>query len=797
MGAGLSHVLEHMLFKGTTTRGVAAIVHAVEDKGGAMNAYTSFENTVYYINMPSAHWDVALDVLADCMMNATIPAEELTKEKEVILREMDMGRDDPDHRVSRLLWATAYSTHPFRHPVIGYPDIYNRTARSDVVAYYKKFYVPNNMVFVVVGDVKASEVEAKLRQLTRVFPMGAIEWPFVPAEPTQLSARSRHEEMSTELCRIQLAWHIPAVTEPDVYPLDVLSIVLGQGRSSRLYREVQQKKGLVHSIGAGSYTPSHPGLFEIEATADPDKREASLAAILAEVTQIKQRPPSKNEMQKAINISTAGHLDRLKTMEGQAFDIGQNQFLLGDPDFSEKYLENLSKVTAEDLQRVAKRYFTEANRTIVTLNPTGTVQSVPSAAPVTGEIRIQKFELANGIRLLVREDPKLPTVHLRALLKGGVLAETETNNGITKLTARLLLKGTTTRTAEQIAETMESVGGDISYYAGNNSFGVAAEALSRDFDRALEVLTDVLLHPSFSEEMLTREREVQLAEIKAEQDQLLRAGQQLLRESLYAKHPYRLNVLGRADTVSKISRKDLAGFHHRSVVPGNLVLAVFGNVHAAEVRREVEAKWGAMKAVPLILPRTAPERLPSSVRKVETRPKEQAVLLVGFTGTDLYSPDRYTLEVLNELYSGMGSRVFLRIRDELGLAYYVGAYQMLGVNSGYFAFFAGTKPETVATCEKEIFSELGRLETQGLSEDELDRAKNSLIGQRRVRMQDNAELSLMIGLDELLGFGHEHFQTLDARYQAVTMEDIRRVSRTYFAGKPNAVVVITPPATKE
>lgn len=174
MGAGLSHVLEHMLFKGTTTRGVSQIAQEIERKGGYINAYTSFEQTVFYINIPSENWQTAVDILADCMQHATIPEPELLKEKRVILREMAMNNDDPSRRANRSLWATAYTTHPYRFPVIGYPDIYNRLKRDDVVAYYKEHYVPNNLVFVVVGDVDAAKVEQELRDQTKDADMGAV-----------------------------------------------------------------------------------------------------------------------------------------------------------------------------------------------------------------------------------------------------------------------------------------------------------------------------------------------------------------------------------------------------------------------------------------------------------------------------------------------------------------------------------------------------------------------------------------------------------------------------------------------
>ena len=406
MGAGLSHVLEHMLFKGTTTRGVSQIAHEVEGKGGYINAYTSFEQTVFHINIPSENWPTAVDILADCMQHATIPPEELLKEKRVILREMAMNNDDPSRRANRVLWATAFTSHPYRFPVIGYPDIYNRVTRDDVLAYYQQHYVPNNIVFVVVGDVDTAKVEQELRDQTKDFKMGAVGPAFVPPEPPQLSLRERHEEMPMQVSQIDLSWHGPAVTDPDVYPLDVLAIVLGQGNSSRLYRELRQRRGLVHGIEAGSYTPGYPGLFVIHASVDPDKREAAIAAIREQVRQLAEQPVTEEELRKAIKVSTTGFLDRLKTMQGQAADIAHNEFLVGDPNFSAVYLANLRKVTRDDLQRVVRKYFTDNNLTITSLNPPGTLARQQTAPAAKSEIEIKKFEFPNGLRLLVREDPK-------------------------------------------------------------------------------------------------------------------------------------------------------------------------------------------------------------------------------------------------------------------------------------------------------------------------------------------------------------------------------------------------------
>ncbi len=249
--------------------------------------------------------------------------------------------------------------------------------------------------------------------------------------------------------------------------------------------------------------------------------------------------------------------------------------------------------------------------------------------------------------------------------------------------------------------------------------------------------------------------------------------------------------------MAKLTQADLVNFHRRFVVPNNMVLTVFGNVKADDVRQKIEAKFGGMKSAKLEFPHSGPETLAADTRKIEIVPKQQAVLLIGYSGVDMFNKDRFAMELLNEAYSGLGSRVFQRIRDALGLCYYVGAFQLVGLDPGYFAFYVGTTPQNIGQCEKEIFAELEKLKTDGLSDEELARAKAGVIGQRRVRMQDNSELGMMVGLDELTGLGYDFFKTADDKYRAVTLDDIKRVANQYFNGKPHAVVIVTPSEEKE
>src|SRR5690349_9301436 len=491
LGAGLSHILEHMLFKGTKTQKASEIAQKIQDVGGYINAYTSFDRTVYWIDVPKDGVDTALSILSDAMMNSTLPPEEYTKEQEVIRREFAMGYDDPDRMASLLMFATAYQKHPYRLPVIGEMEIYNQLTQEQVMQYYKSRYVPNNLTFIVVGDVDAGKIGEQLATFFKDYPEKSLQPIYVPSEPAELGRREVHNEFQPELSRLEMAWHIPELPHPDVPALDLLSTILGEGRSSRLYRRLREETGLAFGISAFSYTPGDPGLFGIEATVDPKNRQAAEKEILQLVENVRKSGVQNEELTKAKKIALSHHLDSLTTMRGQASDIGSNWLLTRNLNFSRDYLAALQKVTLDDLRRVAGKYLTDDNLTAVSLNPKGSLAEKDEAKRPVAAGEIQKFELSNGLRLLVREDARLPLVSMTAVFRGGLLAETSQNNGITRLMSRTLIKGTRTRTAEQISSQIEAVGGSISADAGNNSFSVSLHITQPDLKLGADIFADV------------------------------------------------------------------------------------------------------------------------------------------------------------------------------------------------------------------------------------------------------------------------------------------------------------------
>jgi zinc protease len=436
---------------------------------------------------------------------------------------------------------------------------------------------------------------------------------------------------------------------------------------------------------------------------------------------------------------------------------------------------------------MAREYLTPENRTLYALLPNGATPKISEAAELNSDSPIQKFELPNGLRLLVKENHRLPFVEFRAAFQGGVLAENAVNNGVTQLLTKMLLKGTAKRSAEKIAVEIESVGGSIDSYGGNNSFGVNAEVMTGDFTVGLDLLADVLLNPSFPADALKREREVQIAGIDGQKDNLLKSASNAMRRALFGDQSYGLDLLGTEETVAKISVADVKAFHKKLVAPNNCVLAIYGAVKAREVKAAVEKAFAGWKPNPPSAFNLQPSTFNSTKRVEETRDKKQAVIVVGFAGTTMHDDDRYALDLLSEACSDLGSRLFLRVREKLGLAYYVGSQHFPGLAPGYFAFYAGTEPAQVALVEKEFLNEAALLRTEGLTAEELRRAKAKIIGQKKISRQDLGSLASLTALDELYGLGYQRAELDDAKFESVTLEQIRAVANKYL--KPDALVV--------
>ncbi len=791
LGAGLSHYIEHMIFKGTPTRQPGEIAKALHALGGQINAYTSLDRTVFHADLPARHWREALTILADAVMNPTFPAAECSKEKEVILRELSMGNDNPDRQLNELLWRTAYVVHPYRYPVIGFKDVFESITRDDLVASYHRRYVPDNMVTIIVGDIPAAEVQAALRQVFAGFLRRPNPPNVLPTEPVQQAPRIDRESGPHALTRLTLAFHTVSLSDRDAPALDLLASVAGGGQSSRLVQTIKETKKLVHGIGAWSYTPSYPGLFAIGAACDPDKEAAAVTAIRAEVASWSEKPFTTAEIDKARRMMLVSELSTLQTMHGQAASYLSGELGANNPRYAEVYLELLQRVTPADLQDIARRYLRPENATLVSVGPTNAAATAQPAALVKPS-DVTRLTTARAVPLVFREDHRLPFVYVCAVFRGGVLSETEATAGATQLMSDLLVRGTPNRTAESIARAVESLGADLSPFSGHNSFGLQGRCLSGDADALVDIMADCLSRASFPADELEKARTVQLANLDAQYEQPFAVAQQGLEQALFPGHPYRWNPLGRREAVERIDRAGLERHFRQYVVSGNLVLALFGDLTPDRARQLAD---GIVRRVrpdepPARANAAAQPTLPARIEKRE--PKEQCIVILGFPGITMNDPRRDALEVLDAAMSGMSSKVFTTIREERGLAYFAGASQRMGVDPGLFMLYAGTRPDALSEVEMLLRREIDRVGREGLDAEEFARARNQLIAEHEMRLQDNGSLAMGCALDELYGLGFGRELTMRARIEAVTPDAVRQAAASVLNTNRLAVSVVLP-----
>ena len=791
LGAGLSHYLEHMLFKGTERRAGREISATVQAHGGYINAYTTFDRTVYYIDVPSSHTSVAIDLLADATLHSTLPAGEVAKEKEVILREIDMCLDDPDQRLSQALFETAYRTHPYRQPIIGHRDVFAASDRDDLLAYYRARYVPNNLVVVIVGDFDPAAIRASVAEHFGKAPRVRLAPVLVPDEPLQLARRDQHLYEDVQVSRAGLGWQIPGLTHPDTPALDMLAMVLGHGDSSLLWQAIREKARLVHSIDAMSWSPGTSGLFYISYLADPDKRVAAEAAILDELARVARKGVSPRALARAVRQAVTSEINMRKTMSGQASRLGAGEVVVGDISYARTYFERLFALTPASLKKVMRTYLVPEKLTVVSSNPVATAgkPAETSAGPSTS-LDFEEITLPNGARLLLQPNKQLPNLHLRLALAGGPLFEPANRRGVTSLMSTLLTKDTAKRSAEQVARTIEEAGGAFEDFSGNNSFGLMAEVLPGDLDLALDLITEGALRPAFKAARLEVERESALASLKEGLDDVVTVGRKQMRKKFFGSHPFAIESGGDEAGLQAIQVADLRELHRRLVVSGNAVLAVSGDFDA----RKLVPK---LKAFLAKLPKGRAPQVSADFKVTagdftEVQPRQQAIVFQAFPGPGLHAKDYIVSEVMDELFSGMSSRLFERVREEKSLAYFVRSSRIVGLATGMFYFFAGTSPQRYGEVIAELDLEIARVQAGEVAAEELARCQTRLKAGKRMGMQTNSARAMQAALNVVYGLPVNDWRDYDARIDAVGLADLQGFARRYFQRGSRVQLVVKP-----
>ena len=794
-GAGLAHCVEHMLFKGTWKRSAVEISQGIQNLGGYVNAYTTFNRTVYWIDGLADHAEGYLEILADMVKNSRIDAAELAKEQDVIRREMAMDNDDPGSALQHLVQATAFRQHPLRHPIIGHRAVFDQVTRDDVAGFVSRHYVPNNCFIVIAGAVDPETTFAAAERLLGDWQRRAYEPVMLPQEQRQIGARTMHKDFPTELTHVALGWQIPGEGHADKAALDVLAFLLGSGRSSRMYQELREKKSIAHSVWAGAWGSQECGVFNTEVECDPKDAESCREAMKAVVKQMQLKGPSKAELAKAVRATLCGQLRTLASTKGQAAALGHGWLTVGSLDYAQHYLRAIRTLTPEAIRAVAQRYLLDETCNVVSVGPVPGIKAA-AAQGASRKDAVQRFELKNGLTVLVQENPRLPLVSVRAGFLAGVPVETEANAGVTQVSASMLLKGTRTRQAAQIAAEMENRGGSLHCSADAHRYVFGVDVVRGDESAGLSLIADLIQNATLPAAQLVEVKKRQIANIQEEKEDPLTVAMRRARSEIFADEPFARTALGTETSVKSLKVETCRAMLKQSLVGSNGVISIVGDVKTAEIRRQIEAGFGKLprgEKCGIVQSGSAKKRKPAT--HTLNMEKEQAVLVIGFRSVGLHHADSHALTLIDEACSDMGSRLFNRIREDLGLAYYVGAQQFAALGAGAFYFYVGTDPAKVNLAQQEMLRLIEDLAQNGLTAEELDRAKTAWRSSWLRAQQGNAGLADVYGWNELNGNGYTHFQHLPEIMAGITGKDIRRVAKTYLSKAGAYVVRVMPKAT--
>ena len=808
---GIAHVLEHMYFKGTPTRGVGEIAKQTKAVGGYLNAATIYDHTSYYTVLPASGFRQGLEVQADAYANSLIDSDELARELEVIIQEAKRKADNPQAVATETLYELLHDKHRIRRWRIGREPGLRALRRDDMLRFYRNFYHPGNTVLSIVGAVDPEDAMREVERLYGSLPGG--EPVRTPGPNEEGIGGFRYRELAGDIGQTQLAmgWRTPGTLHIDTPALDLLAMVLGAGRASRLYRAVRERK-LASAVSAYDYTPTELGVFVVHAETPPATAREAAIATWDQLRRARDEGLGDYELTRAKRLYESRWLRRLEDMEGQANYLAEWE-ALGDWKLGDWYVERLLTTTSEQLADVANRYLSPEQAGIIVYRPNDSDvvaadrdammsllegrRAEPLAvsrpyepvlpSPTKPRVNLEReeagvrvYRAASGLPILVRRKPGAPLVHLGVFALGGASEETEASGGLTTLMVRTAQKGTLTRTALQIAEEAEILGGSVGGSVGSDSFGWTISVPTSYAAAAMALLADVAQHPIFEPDALETERAVAIADVIAARDDMFRYPMRLATQAAFRGHAYGVPATGTEESLRRIERTHVAVWHReRTLGPSaSPVVAVVGEGDPdalAELAAREFAELGSAQT-PTV---TTPEWPAGVVTAAERRDKAQTAMGLLFPGAKRTDQDRFTASMIASVASGLGGRFFDELRDKQSLCYTVTAFSSARRAAGTFGAYIATSPEKEDAARAGLLAEFQRFRDEPVTAEELERAQIYAIGVHAIQQQSGS--SVLGDVVDAWLFGKlSDLETFERSVRGVTAERMQRLAEKYF-----------------
>ena len=808
--SGIAHVLEHMFFKGTARRGVGEISKETKGSGGYLNAHTIYDQTVYFTVLPSSGFANGIEIQSDAYANSVIDAAELAKELEVIIQEAKRKADNPSALAVETLYELLHDRHRMRRWRIGHEEGLRRLNRDAMMGFYRNFYQPSNTILSIVGDVDLDEVLKKIDEhyghLSNHEPVRSPG----PPEPDHYDLRYR--ELAGDITQTQLVmgWRTAHAMHEDTPALDFAGNLLAAGRASRLYRALRERK-LVSSISAYNYSPTELGVFVLHAETPPERILDAASGAWDQMRSLREDVIDAAEMERVRRIFDARWTRRFESVEGQATYLADWE-ALGDWKLGDEYYRRFMEVTPDCVRDVVRRYLDPSRTGIVIYRPDSVspvaadaeslVRAMESQSPApidrliardipaieikesqprleNTEAGVYVFRTSGGIPILVRPKKGAAIAHFAVHGVGGARDESRANSGITTLAMRASVKGTATRTATQMAEDSEMLGGSIGTSVGSEGFGWGISVPLQHIESAVGLVADVVYDATIPDDVFETERAVALADLETMRDDMFRYPMRLAMAAAYGEHPYALSPLGSDDSLKALAVEDARQWYHARLLSSPLVIGIVGDVVPEDAATLIARHFSATHTGRIgVLPTPAwPEHEQISV---ESREKAQTALALGFQGPSRGDARRFAAQLIATIASGLGGRFFDELRDRQSLAYTVHAYTSEHQLAGMFLSYIATSPEKEEIARRGLLHEFERLRTEPVTGDELARAKRYAVGSHAIR-QESGGAVLAEMLDAFMyGSGLGEIEQFNSSIEAVTADDILSLAREFF-----------------
>ncbi len=808
--AGISHVLEHMVFKGTEKRPKGILSRQIEEAGGYINAATSFDYTVYITDMPKSQWQLGMDVVRDMAFHPTLDATELEAEKQVVLAELKRGEDSPNSVLFQTAHTKALRGTPYAHPIIGFENTIQNITVEAMRAYIKRLYQPQNMLLVVVGDIQAQEVLAEAEQQFAAYANTSQLTVPQPIDAQNLSAGTPQitiKEGPWNKVYFSAVFPAPSFNEYQSITLDMLAQVLGGDDTSMLYRKYKYEQQLVDSISAYNASFERLGMFGISAVLDADKLTSFWDELIRDLAALSETAFTQEELDRARLNLEDGFYTAKETLSGLTSKVGFFQFMGQGEQGEINYIEALQTVDQASLQQALTTWLKPENISYSLLTPKETKNTDALQQSLEATLHAHWpankkdskhadaakeepsiIDLGQGRTVVVLPDSTLPYVSASLRFSGGDALLSPQEQGLSSLTARVLTTGTKTQDASAINAYLADRAASLGAFSGRTMFGINMQGPSRFSKDLFTLMGEVLVQPSFTEKEVAREITSQIASIHQNEDSPFGLLFRKIPPFLFPGSVYGYEQLGQESYLKNVTPKAVAEYWERQKIRP-WVLAVSGDVDKDEVVAfaknlpvpthdkvvVLEPTWGSDKALTLPMPNRA-----------------QAHLMLIFKTIPETSKDTPALQVLEAVLGGMGGPLFTELRDKQGLGYTVAVLNQQNEDTGYMMFYIGTDPDKLDQAEEAFIKVLTEEAAILQPPKALQRGINQIEGDYYRTHQSLASRSGEAAFLTLTGRPLSYAKDQLQKARQVTPDMLRTLMRTYLAPESAYVVKIIP-----